>query len=77
MRSLAYLGKLSYGIYLWHFPVTRMAQEWKWGWPATAAAALAFSIAMSALSYHTIEAFVRQRRNLPRKDPLQASSPAG
>jgi peptidoglycan/LPS O-acetylase OafA/YrhL len=74
--SLTYLGKLSYGIYLWHYPMTRIAQEWNWDWPATAAFALTGSIALSAISYHTLEAFVRKRRDLARKDPLLSSSPA-
>lgn len=55
---LTYLGKLSYGIYLWHYPIARLmdGQPWQLILPVT----LVASVALAALSYHTIEAWSRQ-----------------
>jgi len=46
-RPLAYVGRISYGIYLWHFLLI-----W-WGWPAPLASAA--SIAVAVVSYERFE----------------------
>ena len=61
--ALTYLGKLSYGIYLWHFPIMRVLLPHS-PWPQTLAIGLVASVAMAALSYHTIEALARRRKGL-------------
>lgn len=57
---LPYLGKLSYGIYLWHVPV------WHALWMTSPALRdwlfMPISILLAAASYHTVEALFRQRR---------------
>ncbi len=50
---LVTIGLLSYGIYLWHFPLLHFLPAM--AWPATFAVALALSTALAALSYLTIE----------------------
>jgi len=63
LRPLTYIGKLSYSLYLVHWPVDRFAAmllnegygvHWRF-------AALLFSFAVSAVIYHAIENPVRQR----------------
>jgi peptidoglycan/LPS O-acetylase OafA/YrhL len=65
-RVMTYLGKLSYGIYLWHYPIARLldGQPWQLVLPVT----LVASIALAALSYHTIEAWVRRPKLQPVMD---------
>jgi peptidoglycan/LPS O-acetylase OafA/YrhL len=46
-RPLAYVGRISYGLYLWHFLLI-----W-WGWPAPLVIAVA--IAVSVVSYERLE----------------------
>lgn len=58
---LAYIGKLSYGIYLFHFPITRSMRP-NYEWYETMLVSAVLSTAMAALSYHTIEAFIRAQR---------------
>jgi peptidoglycan/LPS O-acetylase OafA/YrhL len=56
---LAYLGKLSYGIYLWHYPIVWIMRETHQPWPVTAGVSLLASIALAAISYHSIESWFR------------------
>jgi peptidoglycan/LPS O-acetylase OafA/YrhL len=54
-------GKLSYGIYLWHFPIALYLRD-DWGFLATAAVTVPASIALAALSYFLVERrFLRKR----------------
>jgi peptidoglycan/LPS O-acetylase OafA/YrhL len=62
-EALAYLGKLSYGIYLWHYPITRAFRDSGEPWQLTLASSLALSIIAAAISYHTIEAAFRSRHD--------------
>jgi peptidoglycan/LPS O-acetylase OafA/YrhL len=71
LPKLAYPGKLSYGIYLWHYPIARVLREWGWSWQATFAVTLLLSVALAALSYHTIEVWVR--RPVKRPSALAAT----
>jgi peptidoglycan/LPS O-acetylase OafA/YrhL len=61
LAHLSYVGKLSYGIYLWHYPIASYAISRKFDPAATLALSLLGSVALAALSYHTIEAAARQR----------------
>lgn len=59
---IAYLGKLSYGIYLWHYPIVCICRNLELPWYTTAAVSLSASIGFSALSYHFVERWFRRRR---------------
>jgi peptidoglycan/LPS O-acetylase OafA/YrhL len=65
VRPLAWLGRISYGFYLWHFPVVVY-----WGyslteafgrWGATAAVAV-ISIGLAATSYYLLERPIQRHR---------------
>lgn len=60
---LAYFGKLSYGIYLWHYPIVKICREYHLSWEMTFTLSLLPSIALSALSYHFVEKYFRDLRH--------------
>ena len=83
-RPLAWLGRVSYGFYLWHFPVVVY-----WGddltralgrWPAILAVG-AISTALAAGSFYLLERPVQRRRprwaDTPKATPNAAPTPAG
>ncbi len=71
---LCYVGRISYGLYIWHWPVLRVLSEGGvTGWNYTAAG-IALSLGISALSFHTLESyFLAQQRRFRRA----ASPPPG
>lgn len=53
---MAYIGKLSYGIYLWHFPLVLLLRDvHAQPWWITLSATLLFSVAMAALCLHLVD----------------------
>lgn len=65
-RPLVGLGKLSYGLYLWHFPITYVLREVGGFWP-TFLITFALSLGLSMLSYVTIETWARKWRGRARQ----------
>jgi len=68
VRPLAWLGLISFGLYLWHQPVLALAQYVHFG-PLPVGAvlvALAASVGLAALSWRWIEQPIRHRRVLAR-----------
>lgn len=59
---LAYVGRLSYGMYLWHYPIARIVRDAGASWELVLIVSLAGSVPLAALSYHTLEAWIRRRR---------------
>lgn len=75
---LVRVGVLSYGLYLWHWPVYVLLDADRTGLhgPALTAVRVAVSVAVATASYHLLEAPVRSERwRLPR--PALASVGAG
>lgn len=69
---LVRLGQLSYGIYLWHYPVVRYLRA-EFSWPVTVLGGLAISAALAALSLYTVERWAllwRDRRPMRRTTSL-------
>ena len=77
-RPVVYLGKISYSLYLVHWPINVFAQQmipayslpWRW-------AMFGLSIFLAALVYHLIENPVRLRRLLPTTTKLMAAYSVG
>jgi len=58
---LAWAGRLSYGLYLWHFPIMMWMRDQGWSWPATFVAGSCLTLAASWFSYQFIECWFRKR----------------
>lgn len=67
--TLVYIGRLSYGIYLWHFPLAWWMHEKGMEPMFVLSASALFGVGMAALSYHTIEAVFRKNRVTPSYIP--------
>ncbi len=74
-RPMVYLGGISYGIYLWHFPILTFCRQYAEPHPIThkaGAVILLASIGLAALSTRFIESRVREPRGsvAPRGRPF-------
>ncbi|CAI8694322.1 acyltransferase family protein [Burkholderia sp. IT-111MI5] len=74
-RAMKYLGKISYSLYLWHWPVFVLFR-WTVGLesPVWQATALALAGALSVLSYHFVE---QPPRSMARRAKKPATIAAG
>lgn len=60
--AMAYMGKLSYSLYLWHWPVYGLFR-WTVGWHSYwVVLAVGITFVLAALSYHGLETPVRRSR---------------
>jgi peptidoglycan/LPS O-acetylase OafA/YrhL len=76
--ALGYVGRISYGLYLYHYPLFLMIDNERTGLSGAAllAARLGATFAVAVLSYHLVEMPIRQRRAL-RGRHLTAALPLG
>jgi len=63
-RQLVQIGKISYGVYLFHFPLTYAL--WDKPWPVVLAIGLPISLALAAISYRFLEQPILNGRPPPR-----------
>jgi peptidoglycan/LPS O-acetylase OafA/YrhL len=61
-RPLVVLGKLSYGLFLWNYPIALVMRSYGGFWE-TFAITFALSLGLAALSYVTIESWTRRLRS--------------
>lgn len=68
--TMIYIGKISYGLYLYHYPVMLYLRN-HFDWPYTLALSLPIAFITAIISYHTIEKWASNCRKkqilLPRK----------
>ena len=72
-KPLVGLGKLSYGLYLWHFPISYVLRE-TGGFLSTFTITFALSLGMACLSYVTIETWARRLRGPSAQVPAEVAS---
>ncbi|WP_427185331.1 acyltransferase family protein [Bordetella bronchialis] len=60
-RPMAYIGRLSYGIYIWHFPFVLVMRGTQPVW-LQLTATLAFSLAMAAICLHCVDEPIKRWR---------------
>lgn len=64
-RTVTTLGQLSYGAYLWHYPVARIVRE-SLGWHFTLLISALLGFLMAAFSWHYVESHFRKRPAMER-----------
>jgi peptidoglycan/LPS O-acetylase OafA/YrhL len=72
-QPMVYIGRLSYGIYIWHFPVVLVIRDsHHQPWWITLSVALPFALVMAMLCLHLVDMPIRRwrRKVLPRPSPL-------
>lgn len=57
--AITYFGRISYGIYLWHYPVLQWCREQRFSWDQQLLIIVPAGIVLAAISYHTIESLFR------------------
>lgn len=63
LRPAVWIGKLSYGLYLWHFPIMAKAGEWHFLGPFRMVVGFALSFLAATVSYYFVELrFLRQKK---------------
>jgi peptidoglycan/LPS O-acetylase OafA/YrhL len=63
VRPIVWVGKLSYGLYLWHFPILAKALAWKPLGAFAPMVGLILSFAAATASYYFVEArFLKRKR---------------
>ncbi len=75
LRGPVFVGRISYSLYLWHWPVLGLVTYWRGGWSGAADAALWFGLALllAVVSWRLVETPLRRSR---RWTPLIAGSAA-
>jgi peptidoglycan/LPS O-acetylase OafA/YrhL len=64
---MVYIGRLSYGIYIWHFPiVVLLNRTHPQPWWITLSATLSFSLVMAAICLHLVDAPIKRWREKMR-----------
>jgi peptidoglycan/LPS O-acetylase OafA/YrhL len=69
-RILVYLGRISYGMYLWHYPVLRICEKHGWSRWTNALVAIPVTIFIAVISYYFIELpCLKLKQKFQRRDP--------
>jgi peptidoglycan/LPS O-acetylase OafA/YrhL len=59
--ALAWMGTMSYGLYLWHYPIIRFMRDQDYIWQATLAVGLIGGIWLAVASYYLVEIRLQKR----------------
>ena len=65
-RTLVYIGKISYSLYLWHWPVLVLAKHLGFDWPGVAdkVVLVCTTSVLAIVTYHLIEKPTRRRNGI-------------
>lgn len=63
---LVHLGRVSYGVYLWHYPVVRYLRA-HYDWPVVVVLGTSISVGLAALSYYSIERWALRQRDKSKR----------
>ena len=76
-RTLVGIGRISYGLYLWHFPIYQMLGQLGWSRPATAIVGTPLSVLIAVLSFRYLEQPILswKRRFAPEAAHQKTTSP--
>ena len=74
LPALVYVGRISYGLYLFHHPLT-WALNGTMHWTVVVAVALPISLALAALSYHLVERPILDRGRKALRVKTAANTP--
>jgi peptidoglycan/LPS O-acetylase OafA/YrhL len=55
LRPLAWVGKISYGVYLWHYPVFKSLNHLSAPWPLKLLIAVSATFAIASVSFYVLE----------------------
>lgn len=55
LRPLVWIGKISYGVYLWHYPVFKAVSYLNTAWPVKLAVAMSATFAVASASFYIME----------------------
>ena len=79
LPPVLWLGRISYSLYLWHWPVFVLTSAERTGWSFTTAAAIRLpaTIALAAVSYFLLERPFLRRRERSRVTESLPAEPAG
>lgn len=75
-RPLVWVGKLSYGMYLWHYPIARLLRA-ELPWPLAAALTFLAALGLAALSFFTVERWAMRLRDRRARRPLAEPGDGG
>jgi peptidoglycan/LPS O-acetylase OafA/YrhL len=54
-RPLVWVGRISYGLYLWHYPIFKASSLLRLAWPLQLLMAAIVTFAVTSLSYYLVE----------------------
>lgn len=70
-RPIAFIGTISYAIYLWHYPIAKLLRD-QWPWYQTLPVTLTLSLALATASYFLIEKPINRWRKSRRLEQNKA-----
>lgn len=76
-RPLVFVGRISYGLYLYHLPIFQLVQSWQLGFVRTLSLEVGGTVAVSVASWYLLESPVQRlvARRWPHR-PASADPPA-